>query len=165
MVCCVTGHRPKSFLFPYDTKNLAFISYFNSLLKEIEILIAEGYSEFISGMANGADRDFAKGVILLRKDHPHITLEAALPYPIKSYDKKAGAFLEILEKCNTKTEVSAYFHGGCMQKRNRYMVDKADIVLAIWNEEEKGGTWNTIKYARSQGKEIRYIMLNKFKDH
>ena len=37
------------------------------------------------------------------------------------------------------------------------MVDAADIVLAVWDGKECGGTWNTIKYARDKRKEIRYF--------
>lgn len=52
-----------------------------------------------------------------------------------------------------------------MQKRNEYMVDKSDLVFAIWNRERLGGTWNTIKYAVKKGKSIRYIMLNEIKKY
>jgi uncharacterized phage-like protein YoqJ len=44
-----------------------------------------------------------------------------------------------------------------MQKRNEYMVDKCDKLLAVWNGTT-GGTHNCIKYAKSKGKEI--ILLN-----
>ena len=43
------------------------------------------------------------------------------------------------------------------------MVDRSDLVLAVWNGKEQGGTWNTIRYARLKGKEIRYIMLNEIR--
>ena len=33
----------------------------------------------------------------------------------------------------------------------------ADIVLAVWDGNEWGGTWDTIAYARKKGKEIRYF--------
>ena len=46
-----------------------------------------------------------------------------------------------------------------MQKRNRYMVDNSDLVLAVWNGEKRGGTWYTIDYALKKGKPVRYIML------
>ena len=39
------------------------------------------------------------------------------------------------------------------------MVDKADKVIAFWNGEEHGGTWNTIQYAKKRGKEIEIIDL------
>ena len=40
-----------------------------------------------------------------------------------------------------------------MQKRNEYMVDLADRVIAVW-DGSKGGTANCVKYAEKVGKEI-----------
>ena len=51
-----------------------------------------------------------------------------------------------------------------MQKRNEYMVDNSDKVFAFWNGEEKGGTWNTIQYARKKGKDLEIIDLRKICD-
>lgn len=129
---------------------------------EIRRMIYSGYTKFISGMAEGADIDFAQEVLNLREKYEFVTLEAALPYPFVMpknptdvhFDKK-----EILDVCDSITVLSSHYYNDCMQKRNRYMVDKSDLVLAIWNGEKKGGTWNTIKYAQKQGKPIKYIML------
>lgn len=41
--------------------------------------------------------------------------------------------------------------------KQRIPLAAADIVLAVWDGKEWGGTWNTIKYARDKGKEIRYF--------
>ena len=41
--------------------------------------------------------------------------------------------------------------------RNRMIVDSCDMVLAVWDGTEKGGTYSTIKYARSKGKKIKVI--------
>ena len=46
-----------------------------------------------------------------------------------------------------------------MQKRNKYMVDQSDLVIAVWDGKKVGGTWNTIKYAKSKEKQVIYIML------
>ena len=43
-----------------------------------------------------------------------------------------------------------------MQKRNEYMVDKCDILLAVW-DGSAGGTNNCVKYARKLDKEIIII--------
>ena len=44
-----------------------------------------------------------------------------------------------------------------MQKRNEYMVDLADKVIAVW-DGSKGGTGNCVRYAEKCGKEIIRIV-------
>ena len=44
-----------------------------------------------------------------------------------------------------------------MQKRNEYMVDQSDKVIAVW-DGSKSGTYNCIKYTKKQNKEI--IVIN-----
>ncbi len=164
MVCCVTGHRPKGFPFPREKNNFFYSNYLVKLKKEIEILIEEGYGHFICGMAEGADLDFAECILNFRDSGMSISLEAALPYPTpartttRSLVVKKREFL--LSTCDSVIHVSPFYFKGCMQKRNTYMVDHADIVLAIWNGDCHGGTWNTIEYARKLGKNIRYIRLS-----
>ena len=41
------------------------------------------------------------------------------------------------------------------------MVDKSDLVIAIFNGNERGGTLYTINYAKKQNKRIEIIDLNK----
>ncbi len=157
MVCCVTGHRSQGF--PFERGLLSgekFNLYINELDKITRELIDKGYNHFITGMAEGADIDFAKSVLCCKEYYDYIKLEAALPLPIEYKGEREY----ILQKSDIKTVVSTHYFRGCMQKRNCYMVDKSDLVLAIWNGKESGGTWNTIKYARSKNKEIRYLMLN-----
>ena len=162
MVCCVTGHRPASFPFERDENNGLFKAYKKQLYDEIKKLAEVGYKDFITGMAYGVDIDFAESVLYLREIYRDITLEAALPYPmhaLKRINSCSTNRERILLQCDSIKEISTYYHNGCMQKRNCYMVDKSDVVLAVWNGKNKGGTWNTIKYARLKNKEIRYIML------
>lgn len=162
MVCCVTGHRPKGFPFDRDESDLRYALYQDRLYCEIEMLIKSGYKNFITGMADGVDIDFAKQVIYFRDREEDVTLEAALPYPVRpskiitDYSEERD---HILRLCDEQRIVTPCYHNGCMQKRNRYMVDKSDVVLAVWNGKCSGGTWNTIQYACKKGKPIRYIML------
>ena len=100
-----------------------------------------------------------------QKKFPHIsiTLKAALPYPYSPTKRMGTAAAEraiILAMCDQVTEVSPCYRNGCMQKRNMHMVDKSNLIPAIWNGIEKGGTWNTIQSARHKEKSICYILLH-----
>lgn len=70
MICCVTGHRPWGFPFDYENqKGVLFKMYQAQLTSMVQELIEQGYTEFISGMTQGADLDFAETVIKCRKNH------------------------------------------------------------------------------------------------
>lgn len=162
MICCVTGNRPKGFPFIRKNGELKFNSYLDILNHEIDELIGAGIDHFISGFADGADIDFAVCVSEKTKKCRGLIFEAALPYPKdinKIYEEHGKSFVELKSTVTDVTEVSDHYFRGCMQKRNRYMVDKSDIVLAIWNGEKIGGTWYTINYALKKGKTVKYIYL------
>ena len=54
--------------------------------------------------------------------------------------------------------VSREYQDGCMLKRNRYLVNHAACLLAVYNGEWRGGTAMTVRYARKMGREV--IVLN-----
>ena len=47
-----------------------------------------------------------------------------------------------------------------MLERNRYMVDRSDYVLAVWNGKQHGGTWYTMGYAIKQQKQLEILRLD-----
>ena len=49
-----------------------------------------------------------------------------------------------------------------MQKRNEYMVDETDKLVAVW-DGTAGGTGNCVNYARKVGKEIIRIFPNEIR--
>lgn len=93
-----------------------------------------------------------------------ILLECAIPCPnqtLKWASTEIDRYNRILGNADKITLVNDHYFSACMLVRNRYMVDHSDTVLAIWNGEESGGTWQTIKYARSQNKKIDIIHIDK----
>lgn len=168
-ICCVTGHRPKGFPWDYgDTDCIPHQKYLEKMALCIrQAVCAEGAEWFIAGGALGSDTDFAETVLRLRDGaFGHIRLEVAVPCPnqdLKWNARDKAHYRAILDRADLVTTVSDRYTRFCMQKRNAYMVDKADILFAFWNNTiSEGGTWNTIQYAERKGKRVEMIVLNDF---
>lgn len=143
--CCVTGHR--------DILAEQMDRIQELLRREILAAIGDGYTHFISGFAAGTDMCFAEIVAELKARYP-ITLEAAIPYPgrMKTPDK---TFQRLIRCCDTvKIHSDSYFKG-CYMRRNRYMVDQSQRIIAVYDGRSTGGTAATVRYAR--GKDVRLV--------
>lgn len=143
--CVFTGHR--------QLKNNFNIS---KLDEYIEQCILSGVSRFYCGMALGFDLLAAERVIAIKEKYPHVQLIACIPCATQSekyslLDKKRYA--EILKNCDEEHCLSEVYFKGCMHARNRYMVDRADCMIAYIQKEEGGTafTVNLFKQKRPQG--------------
>ena len=56
--------------------------------------------------------------------------------------------------------VSREYSKGCMLERNRYLVDHAACLLAVYNGEWRGGTAMTVRYAKKLGREVSILNPN-----
>lgn len=102
----------------------------------------------------------AEIVIRLRdEEHMDIKLIAASPY--KGFNKWSDNWKEryqyVLEKADLVHFICPYYHSGCFQLRNQWMVDHSSRVIAAHNGS-KGGTANTIRYAQAHDIEMRNIL-------
>lgn len=149
--CCFTGHRA--------IKTAEVESIHEALQQQILTAIQEGYTHFLCGMANGADLLFAQVVAELKQQYP-ITLEAAIPYQARLQSNNL-IFRQLLPTCDVVKVHSPVYHGGCYQKRNRYMVDESSRIIAVYNGEEQGGTHATLQYARQQNLSVFIIPCKK----
>ena len=155
-ICCCTGHRPQKFPWEYG-EGEAHKKYLVEMTRQIEKLIESGYTYFISGGAIGVDTDFAEAVLQSKKQHKNIMLEIAVPcrnQDLKWSKDDKKHYAEILRSADIVIILSEGYTSICMQKRNEYMVDKSDLVIAFWNGVESGGTWNTICYAKRKSKQL-----------
>lgn len=62
-------------------------------------------------------------------------------------------YYEIVSRCDKETLVQKNYTYDCMQKRNEYMIDNSDFVIAVW-DGRPSGTGNTVRYAESKDKNI-----------
>ena len=159
--CCVTGNRPQKFPWKYG-EGKEYEKYLTEMARQIEKLIESGYNYFISGGALGVDQDFAEAVLRAKQVHAGIELEIAVPcrnQAARWSEAERRRYLSILERADRVEILSEHYTRFCMLKRNEYMVDKSDLVLAYWNGEESGGTWYTMNYAKRKRKEL---LINRF---
>ncbi|MBR5524336.1 MAG: DUF1273 family protein [Clostridia bacterium] len=165
-ICCFTGYRPHRFAFSQDGLRPEQVQA--ALGEQIRRLYDEGYSTFISGMSTGVDLWAAAEVIALRQTHPEVRLVAAVPFvgqeshwpqPQKrEYHRVLAAAqqVEVLHDAAAAQENAS----ACYQARNRWMVDRADTVLAVCEYDvgnSRSGTAATVRYARQKQKHILYI--------
>jgi len=142
----ITGHRPDKLPFQYG----GYVSVIGSALKSLEA------SYVYEGQAAGADLMAARASFI-----NGIPYTAAVPWkghrdslPVdwrKDWDQgiEHAHFVEYLSDSEDFPGNWVYFN------RNKYMVDHADVVLAIWNGSTgRGGTWHAVNYARGLGRPI-----------
>lgn len=169
MIICITGHRPNGLPreYGYNLNNEAW-----SKLKEyIEITIQESYKfatpneelTLVTGMALGVDTAFWEIANEMRKNNPNIKIEAALPFvgqEKKWTEESQKQYKKMLSESDKVTIVS---EGGFatykMMARNRYMVNKSDIVIAVICKKT-GGTANCVNYAKKHNKLVIEINPN-----
>ncbi|MDR1674505.1 MAG: DUF1273 domain-containing protein [Oscillospiraceae bacterium] len=158
---CFTGHRPQNLPYKFNENDWECIKIKSSLKDCIEKAINGGYTRFISGMAMGVDTWAAETVLELKKAHPHIKLEALIPCLDQCRywsDCDKRRYYSILKQCDRKILLQKSYTPGCMQNRNRQMVERSDYVIAVWNGHS-GGTAQTINYARRHEKKLAVISV------
>lgn len=150
--CCFTGHRPEKL-----TADSAAIK--EALATEVDKAIADGITEFITGMARGVDLWAAELVLERRKTNPSISLFCAIPY--EGFEKKWSEYWQslyrnILANADGSKVFQPHFTYTSFQERNRWMVDCSERVIAVFSGE-KGGTKNTLDYASKVGVTVRVL--------
>ena len=118
----------------------------NWLRETVEALIQRGADDFLSGSYGAFDAYTTSVVRDLKLVHPHIYSPLAFPYLDRKVDATIydDTFYPPLEKVPKRYAIS---------KRNEYMVNKADIVVA-YVIHSWGGAATTLAYAKHKGKEI-----------
>jgi uncharacterized phage-like protein YoqJ len=165
MAVCFTGHRPLK-LGGYNENN--------PLTEKVKVVLAQkileqyelGEREFICGGALGVDTWAAE---ILYDFKPHFSdIRVTIAVPCKDQDCKwpetsRRRYREMLLKADKVffvTETTYEVNPKCMDKRNEWMVDHSQKVIAVW-DGSPGGTGNCVRYAKFHQKEI--ININPLK--
>lgn len=150
MKVSVTGHRPERIGEP------AICHQVKQMMRMVllDIRSAERGVALLSGGARGVDLWAVE-----------IAIKSSVPYElVLPFDDYAERWLDVDKaqldyyreralRIHTIGEPgkAAYF------KRNRYLVDNCDLLVAVYDGKPGGGTAYTVDYARSVGREVRYV--------
>ena len=148
--CVFTGHR-----------ELGEDFSLRKLKKEIEKSIQKGVDTFYNGMAMGFDLISAECVLKLKKKYPHIKLFVCIPCygqerAFSQKDKKR--YVKIYQQADEKVILSDNYYRGCMLVRDKYMAERADMMITYCKKKEGGTAYtvNCFKKLKPDG-EIVYI--------
>ena len=156
---CFTGHRSQNLPWKFDESDYRYKKTYDILIKKLENYINLGKIHFISGMALGFDTMCAKAVLKLREKYSNITLECAIPckdQESKWQKKDKLIYRDIVNRADKVTILADSYTPWCMQNRNKYIVDNSSVIIALFNGS-RGGTKNTIEYAKKMNREIDII--------
>lgn len=140
---CFTGHR---FIGKADAPYLA------RLAELLELLYERGYRDYLCGGALGFDLFAAEQVVVLRNRHPDVRLISCIPCEEQCTRWRANdqnRYRRLLYLSDEVRVLSSFYYEGCMQVRNKYMVDRSSVCVS-YLKRPRGGTMSTSCYASSQ---------------
>ena len=154
--CSFTGHRPEKLPWKHNESHPDCLALKRLLADILADLYAAGYRDFLCGMAAGADMYFGEAVVALRDERPDVRLLAVVPF--QGQERRwtptlRQRYFRLSLECDEVTVLHSAYQPGCMMERNRYMVDRSGLLLAVY-DGRPGGTKNTIEYAAAQGLSI-----------
>jgi uncharacterized phage-like protein YoqJ len=161
VTCCFTGHRPEKLPWRDAEDDPRCLALKERLARAVETAYERGARHFMCGMARGADFYFCEAVLALRLRHPHITLEAVIPFQgqhTRWGEQDKTRYCNLLAQCDRQTLVQQRYDRGCMLRRNRYMVDRSQLLLAVYDGMQ-GGTMYTIAYAMRHQVEVTILEI------
>ncbi len=160
LTCAFSGHRPERLPWGQDESDPRCLALKIQMERQLRELYRRGCHSFICGMARGTDLYYLEALDTLRHEFP-LTITAVIPCADQSKLWNSGErlrYLRGLEKCNQTVVLEEHYSDGCMLRRNRYMVEHAQLLMTVFDGSE-GGTAATIRYAKARGLEIISLWL------
>ena len=151
MICCTfAGHR-----------NVPFAALTPEVRNAIESILQFGDKEFTfySGGKGTFDGMCEMAVRSAKRAHPELSirLKLVLPYMTNRLNTEKDFYKSMYDDVIIPIELCDVYPKAAISKRNCWMVDKSDYVIAFL-QYDYGGAYDTVRYASKNGKNI--IMLH-----
>lgn len=166
LTCAVTGYRPSRFRFKYNENNTDCKRLKKRMKEQFAILYRKGVHHFIVGGALGVDMWAGEILMEMKKQFEFSEIALTMALPFNEHDKdwdsvsrgrnrdlEAQAEVIII---GNESGIESYI------KRNHFMVENADVILAVYDNNRKirSGTAMTVHYAHRKKKPVILIHPN-----
>ena len=138
------GHRQVDHFFDAEEKVTEIIR---------KLISEKDYVELLIGRDGDFDQIVSSTVLRVKKRvfDANSSLIWVMPYETAEYRDNVESFEEYYDEVELCQESASSHFKGAIQKRNRYMVDRADLLIC-YVEKESGGAYQTMQYAIKAGK-------------
>lgn len=152
---CFLGHKPQDLGYSENTLQC------DALKEQLQALLVflieqQGVCHFITGMEPGVEQFAAQIVLDLKPRYAQLTLECVLPFETQAEhweEWERDIYFRIVSACDTETMLQKHESRECRQRKNVYMIEHADVVLAVWNGQP-GTIGAAVAYAEEKQKSV-----------
>ncbi len=119
------------------------------------IITEKHFVEFLVGRNGDFDKIVASCIVSLKKSYrnDNSSLVLVLPYPTAEYKNNAESFEEYFDEVEICDESEKAHFKSAIQIRNRYMIDRSDLIICYLNKK-CGGAYQSVRYAMDNGQDI-----------
>ncbi len=148
---CFTGHR---FLSEEERAHLR-----RRTEETVRTLMMRGYSTYVFGGALGFDTLAQQTVTALRGEFPFLRVVMAIPcrdQDARWHKSDRAVYRQLLAQADERIVLTGDYVPGCMQARDRFMVDHSALCVAYFTGRP-GGTMYTVRYARERSVPVCFL--------
>lgn len=145
--CCGFGHR------------VLLMDVEKPLREALERLaVKQGVTVFYTGGMGEFDELFARTVRSMKRNDPRLRLILVLPYLTRQAATEKAWYEGRYDEILIPAELEGVHPKAAIGLRNRWMVDRSDIVIAALHRDF-GGAAEAVRYAEKRGKEVVRISV------
>ena len=161
--CSVTGHRPAKLPYSYNESHPDCAALKLAIARQLERLRRRGVTDYYTGCAEGVDTWAGECVLEMMKLDPNIRLHCVVPFRGQENRwsrARQERYRKLLTMASDIELVSGRYTDDSYHARNRTLVDRADVIVAVLDKKKKAhsGTGYTVAYA--QKKKTPIIMID-----
>lgn len=126
----------------------------------LRTLFREGCATFLTGMAEGFDLSAGEAVVRLKEEFPGVRLCCVVPHEGQARGFSAEnreRYERLLSAADEVIVLQSHYTPGSFQRRNDYLVEHAERVVAWYDGSKQGGTCYTVRRARRLGRKLENL--------